>query len=217
MNKITLLVFFLIAAAKISWAQKGTFVAASANWGISSKWAGEEYGIDDAGWSLNAELGYRFQNNFQISTGLCIIKTAFSNNFNYIIPEPSDYYETFRFKHLMLPLSVGYNFQLSPKLTLTPSVNTGVSYLLSGNYQSETSSSFKEKFNRQTLAANYNEISIWAGTSLQLSYTVNERISLTGSYVFNSMVSNFSKEKLERLGYQKMYVAMAGLGLKYQL
>jgi hypothetical protein len=215
MKKVVFTLLLICFAAVNSFSQNRGFISLSGMSGPSSIWSEADNKSDILGFGLDFKIGYHFRNNFQLSTGISWLKTGFSNRLDYALsPVELEYYESYKFTQLLIPVELGYSFRLGDKFWIIPSINIGLSHPLSGSYFSQTDNIYEEKFNTQRLN-NYNSFTFWAGTGVHLTYDVTERIGLTGGFQFNSMVSDFRKISVSGMGSQMMYVLGGDIGIRY--
>jgi hypothetical protein len=216
MKKSVFTVFLTCFTVVNSFSQGTGFATLSGMSGISSIWSGSDSKSDIIGFGVDLRAGYRFKSNFQLCTGISYLKTGFTNNFDYILTNntESGYYESYKFTHLLVPVELGYAFRLGDKFSLIPSVNIGVSHLLSGTYFVQTDYVYEKKFDTQQLNS-YCSFTIWAGAGLHLTYEVSDKIGLIAGNQFNSMVSDFWKISSSGLGDQKMYILSGDIGIRY--
>jgi len=146
-------------------------------------------------------IGYKYK-NWRFQTGLQYLQTGyelnnllFSSDFDPAQPVTTGTgtYQI-RYKHLGIPLQVGYVIQPQKKFSLVPFIGLLTTYNIDaksniemGNAITNTSWSRKDFDNR------YNRMSVWGTAALYGQFNLNNNISLFAGPSLQYMISNFDK------------------------
>ncbi len=178
------------------------------------------------GFNAKGSVGYRYK-NWRLETGIQYLSTGYQLN-NLTFSSDFDPGKTLTigtgkyqitYGHIGIPLSIGYAFPISKKLSLVPTLgilatyNTGASTWIKEGGVERTGSLSGDNFKNS-----YNNLSLWGTAALHLEYKINDRISLFGGPSVQYMISNFYKKPTNSSIFtagQRNYNLNIDLGIKF--
>lgn len=231
---ITLLAAGLLSAS--AHAQNGFYASASVGAGMAGA-NRRHYNPNNApgvldqsgitGFNAKGSLGYRYK-NWRLETGIQYLRTGYQlNNLSFssdfdpnktLITGTGKYRVTYG--HIGIPLSIGYAFPLSKKLSLVPSLGILASYNTGAStWTKEGGTERKGTLSGDIFKNEYNSLSLWGTAALHLGYKINDRISLFGGPSAQYMISSFYKEPSNNMNFtaaQRNYNINIDLGVKFK-
>lgn len=207
----------LVCSCGASFAQDGFFITATGYGCITGNLSGPSDASEIAsGLKSGINIGYQ-RNRWQFSTGIHYLETGYqqdifyNNNFNPDTP----LYQQFKFRHILVPLEVGYEllpgrrFGLIPSAGLAFSHNTAMRYLSNnGNYERTVKNT--------EFSMNYNAFSFFAHVGFHVRYKINDQFSLLAGYQSFFMLSNLNKLHSSAEPDIYTYTVQGGAGLCYR-
>jgi hypothetical protein len=173
--------------------------------------------------SLN--LGYKL-NHWRLEAGIQYSTSGFKYDylvFGNIFPDttPNGSAEI-RYRHLSIPVKVGYEIKLGNKFTLIPFAGIMTSYNLGATSVTDipgegkkTNSWTKEEFDYDN-----HRITIWGTAALRAEYKLSNRVSVFAGPSVQYMISNLLKSPYSNPIYnasQRNYTINLDLGVKIKL
>lgn len=149
-------------------------------------------------YNVGLNAGYRF-GRWRLETGLQYGISGFKNDdllFGSTFPDDTKLGSSIiRYKHLSIPLKVGYEVKLSEKLKFVPYIGMMASYNLGASSANTIPGIGNEthKWSREDFDYSNRRISIWGTAAARLEYTVSKRISIFAGPSAQYMLSNLLK------------------------
>jgi hypothetical protein len=230
---------FLASIGLIScpaFSQNGLYISSSVGAGISNTKNDIEFtngnSISKVGipsYEANVNVGYQFkhwrlQTGLQYSTsGYKLKGLLFSSEFDPLDPNPnpvgnSTYQITY--KHIGIPLQVGYVLRPEKKLSIIPTVGLLTTYNLGAkSVTTIAGEATNHKWGKDEFDNAYNRISLWGTAAVQFEYKLNKRISLTATPSIQGMVGNLMSKPSDFYfaDQQRNYSIHLDLGVKIKL
>ncbi len=137
-------------------------------------------------------IGHRM-GNVDISTGIQILSTGTKHTgivfWNGAGPSDSGYYSN-RFRHLMIPVNIGYHIHIGKKFSVMPEIGIAASYNFNGTTYSKTQIR-NERHNFSPANSNFHMFSLFGSGQLNIQYVLNQMLALTLTPSFYYMLTNF--------------------------
>jgi len=220
MKKLILL-SSLIGSATL-YAQNIWFIQATLGTGVTatSTVLGDYNNIKDGPRSAAAAqllLGYRHQ-DLIFRAGLAYLQAGHTG---YVDQDPSNEYLTNQYQvnnYLAIPLSIGYNIQLGPRLSIVPAIGYSLGFMTSTTrsvlYQPEISlfSSYRLPSVTYMETRSASGINSFASVQIELDYKLNSKLSITAG---PQGQFNFSQEIPNNTDFFRPYTYTFNVGLKY--
>lgn len=222
-----------------SFAQKGFYLAPSIGAGISNGGMRMTYSAVDMqtlrdqynfknvfSYKVGMSIGYQCH-HWRFQTGLQYLTRGFKLDDQPFLPlniDPSNNILSdlsINYKHIVIPLQIGYQLNLSRKLSLVPYLGLMVGYNTGGIISLNTEGKIaRERMTKEIFDNVNHRLSLWTTVVFHVAYKVNNKISLFGGPSYQQIISNLedfpNDFSLISRNY-KRYAANLDLGLKITL
>lgn len=176
-------------------------------------------------YSGNLNIGYklnhwRLEAGIQYSTsGFKYDNLVFGNNFPDTTSQGS---VTIQYRHLAVPIKVGYEIRLGNKFNLVPFAGIITSYNLGATSVTDIRGEAKrtDSWTKEQFDYDHHRITIWGTAALRAEYKVSNRISVFAGPSVQYMISNLLKSPYSNPAYdaaQRNYTINFDLGVNINL
>jgi hypothetical protein len=179
--------------------------------------------------SYNASMGVGYHyKNWRIQSGIQYLTSGYQLN-NVSVTEFFDPLNPYRgtdkyrisYRHLGVPLQIGYTILPTKKLSLVPYLGAFISYNIGArSVSTEADIKTKTSWSKDEFDLFYKSISVWGTAALYLQYKATNRISILCGPSAKYMISNFAKQRfgiMEKLSKQKNQAVTLDLGVNIKL
>jgi hypothetical protein len=186
-------------------AQNGASIKAMGYWGPYS--------------NIEAQLGLDYKiNRFSLGTGISYFTSVDGTEHNATpFPNAYNYDQRYIFRHVIVPLNIGYHIPVGSRFHIIPMAIIGISYNTSVKYmtwEDYYANLYERKLSRQEFDQHYRRISLWAGLALRFSYHITDRLSILASFQGRGTITPINKNDSYR---QRSSSISAGAGFQYSL
>ena len=168
-------------------------------------------------------VGYRY-NHFVVSSGIGYLRTGYKVNITFTdaLGNPISTVGAYTyFNHLVVPVSVGRELELSKQLSLVPTVGASVSYNMSARETTfdMNGRAYMKHVPSEEFDNSYKPLSVFAKLQIGVDYKLSTRMSMTLAPVVNYMLSNIA---VQHSGapvkeVQNNYAFLLNAGVKWYL
>ncbi len=161
-------------------------------------------------WIFTAGLGYLrtgYEQTFTAATFDPLTGTAYN---------PQQIKATTYYQFITLPLSVGYQFHLSPKFALVPALGVQLSYYAGGK-EKETENGSTHTYTISD--ENYHKVNIWVIGKVDVQYKISDRLFVFAGPATQVMLSNMINPPASATfkPSQRLYTYMIDAGITWSL
>ncbi len=143
-------------------------------------------------------IGYKL-NKWRFATGISYLRTGNSIDLTFATFDPltgtltgiQHRTQCYYFHHLVVPVTAGYQLNLSRKLSLVPTLGAELSYNID---EKETLTGYPDRtMSNESFNNNYHRVSLWATANVHLEYAVGKTLSIFAGPSAHVMLSNMYK------------------------
>jgi len=145
--------------------------------------------------SAGVEMGYQIH-KLRVSTGIGYLQTGNQNKDVLLVFEGNPPVRdsgsiAVKFKHLLVPINVGYEINIGKKFSITPQTGFAISYNMQRVDDWNTNlNTEKTAINQGTFTNLYKPISVFSSSSLNFEYSLVKKIRLFVAPAFYYMLTN---------------------------
>ncbi|MGN6477572.1 MAG: outer membrane beta-barrel protein [Flavipsychrobacter sp.] len=146
-------------------------------------------------YTYGLHVGYRLW-NWDLSTGIQYLSDGQKYSIVFGAPTVPSLYDsgaiTNRYRHLMIPLQVGYHIHVYKGFSIMPQIGAAYSHNMNRKDRMKTQKAdSKNTVTDQYFDINYNRSSYFATAKLNIEYDLNELLGLNLSGAYYRMLTNF--------------------------
>lgn len=198
MKKALLALGTILSLATVSTAQSKLYIQPSVNFGVGSSQTSSNTNAvkpeikSTLTYGAGLGIGYRL-GDLRLETGLRYDISGFRHNLIYSnISGPFEGEVTYKYHHISVPLSVGYEIKIGKRFSITPLVGVMASYNAGGsNKVSGVPFEAGGKMDSKFFGDMYNRLSIWGTGSIRFNYQLSNKVSIFIAPTAQYMISNF--------------------------
>lgn len=215
MKSYLLLLFCLFFCCRQGYAQQtGLFLTATGYGSITGNISGQDADQFTGAFKTGLECGYQW-NNWQLSTGIHYMQTGYRQPlFPLGQPTRENFYQQYKFVHILIPLEAGYNLLPGRRVGVIPALGLSFSRNIAMRYLTNYNR-YERRVSGAEFRQHYQSFSFFGQAGIRISYRLSERFALlAGSQCF-FMLHNLKQQTAVTEPDLYLLSVQAGAGLQF--
>ena len=224
-----IILLFMLGGCTAANAQNGIYLAPSLGIGqtnVKSNIVNAPISIRHYGGKLG--IGYP-KNKWRLESGLRYFTTGYKTRTYYLfdnnmyfptIWNQPDLFDILTYRHLEVPLKIGYEVKLAHRLFFVPMIGISTSYNMGARDQVESSGRITQdgELTASEFDSRYQRYSAWVNLALNLEYKVSKRTNVVAAFQGDYMFTSLLKPHVYyNQSTQNNYAYSFNLGVKWNI